>query len=83
MMTVRTEKIPKPNGFGIFVSNLNRKNESALGELGSATCGLQTVLPYRFIQNPLVHKHFSDFGFAVVLSINSKNGANLSQFLMH
>ena len=44
-MIVRTEKIPKPDGFGIFVSNLNRKNESALGELGSATCGLQTVLP--------------------------------------
>ena len=31
MMIVITEKIPKPHGFGIFVSNLNRKNESALG----------------------------------------------------
>lgn len=65
------EKTPENRNFPGFLSISDIK--SALGELGSATGGLQTVLKFFDCHFPLIFWAFLPFRFSVVLFLNHKN----------
>lgn len=76
------ERSPKPDGFGLLVEKfaLRRVIEiSALGELGSTTGGLQTVLKFFDCRFSLIFRAFLPFRFSVVLFLNHKNRCFFNQ----
>lgn len=67
------ERNPKPDGFGLLVEKfaLRRVIEiSALGELGSTTCSLQTVLQFSVFHFSPLFRAFSALCLLVVLFLN-------------
>lgn len=71
------ERNPKPDGFGLLVEKfaLRRVIEiSALGELGSTTGGLQTVLNLSFTRFSLVFRAFQALAQNVAPLFNHKMG---------
>ena len=64
------EKIPPHCCGGIFESAIE---ESALGELGSPTGGLEAVLNISMVRFSLILRAFSHFLLSVVLSLNHGN----------
>lgn len=76
------ERSPKPDGFGLLVEKftLRRVIEiSALGELRSATGGLETVLKFFDCRFSLIFRAFLPFRFLVVLFLNHKNRCFFNQ----
>ena len=64
------EKIPPHCCGGIFESAIE---ESTLGELGSATGGLEAVLNISMVRFSLILRAFSHFLLSVVLFLNHRN----------
>ena len=64
------EKIPPHCCGGIFESAIE---ESTLGELGSATGGLEAVLNISMVRFSLILRAFSHFLLSVVLFLNHGN----------
>ena len=60
----------KPQFSGILQVKIFERNESALGELGSATCGLQTVLLVNEIGKSIGITCFFGLAFSVSPSVS-------------